>query len=255
MKNKLNLLIYFLKKDIKTRYAGSGLGLLWSIFTPLVQIVLFWFVFSGIMKARPYANTQMPYIYFLLSSFFFWLALSEGIIRSSNVIIENSEIVKKISFPNIILPITVTISSYLLNVLGFLFFMIAYATTTTFSPVIVLVIPVLLLQFLFSLGLGMFLAALLPYIRDIGQILGYILQGIFFLSPILYGIESIPEKARIIFYLNPMTYFASSYHKIILLNEPPPLLYICVILIISTVSLISGYYTFRKLKDGFADVL
>jgi ABC-type polysaccharide/polyol phosphate export permease len=255
MKNKLNLLIYFLKKDIKVRYAGSGLGLLWTIFTPLLQIVLFWFVFSGIMKARPYANTQMPYIYFLLSSFFFWLAFSEGIIRSSNVIIENSEIVKKISFPNILLPITVTISSYLLNLLGFLFFMIAYATTTTFSPVIVLVIPLLLLQFLFSLGLGMFLAALLPYIRDLGQILGYILQGIFFVSPIIYSIESVPEKLRIIFYFNPMTYFASSYHNVILLKEPPPLLFVCVILVISTVSLIGGFYTFKKLKDGFADVL
>jgi ABC-type polysaccharide/polyol phosphate export permease len=255
MKNKLNLLIYFLKKDIKVRYAGSGLGLLWTIFTPLLQIVLFWFVFSGIMKARPYANTQMPYIYFLLSSFFFWLAFSEGIIRSSNVIIENSEIVKKISFPNILLPITVTISSYLLNLLGFLFFMIAYATTTTFSPVIFLVIPLLLLQFLFSLGLGMFLAALLPYIRDLGQILGYILQGIFFVSPIIYSIESVPEKLRIIFYFNPMTYFASSYHNVILLKDPPPLLFVCVILIISTVSLIGGFYTFKKLKDGFADVL
>ena len=255
MKNKLNLLIYFLKKDIKVRYAGSGLGLLWTIFTPLLQIVLFWFVFSGIMKARPYANTQMPYIYFLLSSFFFWLAFSEGIIRSSNVIIENSEIVKKISFPNILLPITVTISSYLLNLLGFLFFMIAYATTTTFSPVIFLVIPLLLLQFLFSLGLGMFLAALLPYIRDLGQILGYILQGIFFVSPIIYSIESVPEKLRIIFYFNPMTYFASSYHNVILLKEKPPLLFVCVILVISTVSLIGGFYTFKKLKDGFADVL
>ncbi len=255
MKNKLNLLMYFLKKDIKARYAGSGLGLLWTIFTPLVQIVLFWFVFSGIMKARPYANTQMPYLYFLLSSFFFWLAFSEGIMRSSHIIIENAEIVKKISFPNILLPVTVTISSYLLNILGFLFFMIAYATKTTLSPIFVLVIPVLFLQFLFSLGLGMFLAALLPYIRDIGQIIGYILQGMFFVSPIIYSIESVPEKLRIIFYFNPITYFASSYHKIILLHEMPPLLYICVILIISTVSLIGGFYTFRKLKDGFADVL
>ena len=192
--------MYFLKKDIKARYAGSGLGLLWSIFTPLVQIVLFWFVFSGIMKARPYATTQMPYIYFLLSSFFFWLAFSDGITRSSNIIIENAEIVKKISFPNIILPVTVTITSYLLNVIGFLFFMIAYTTTTTFSPIIVLVIPVLFFQLLFSLGLGMFLAALLPYIRDLGQIVGHILQGMFFVSPILYSIDSVPEKLRIIFW-------------------------------------------------------
>ncbi len=255
MKNKLNLLIYFLKKDIKARYAGSGLGLLWTIFTPLVQIVLFWFVFSGIMKARPYANTQMPYLYFLLSSFFFWLAFSEGIFRASNAIIDNSEIVKKISFPNILLPLTVTTSSYLLNSIGFLFFIIAYATTTTLSPIIVLVIPVLFFQFLFSLGLGMFLAALLPYIRDIGQILGYIMQGLFFLSPIIYSMESVPEKLRIIFYFNPFTYFASSYHSIILFREPPPLLYMCAIFFLSTTSFIAGFYAFKKLKDGFADVL
>lgn len=254
MKNKLNLLMYFLKKDIKARYAGSGLGLLWSIFTPLVQIVLFWFVFSGIMKARPYATTQMPYIYFLLSSFFFWLAFSDGISRSSNIIIENAEIVKKISFPNIILPATVTITSYLLNVIGFLFFMIAYATTTTFSPIIVLVIPVLFFQLLFSLGLGMFLAALLPYIRDLGQIIGNILQGMFFVSPILYSIDSVPEKLRIIFYFNPITYFVCSYHKIILLKEIPSL-FLGIIFCISITSFFGGFYTFKKLRDGFADVL
>lgn len=255
MKNRLNLLMYFLKKDIKTRYAGSGLGLLWTIFTPLVQIVLFWFVFSGIMKARPYANTQMPYIYFLLSSFFFWLAFSDGITRSSNIIIENAEIVKKISFPNIILPVTVTITSYLLNVIGFLFFMIAYATTTTFSPIIVLVIPVLFFQLLFSLGLGMFLAALLPYIRDLGQIIGHILQGMFFVSPILYSIDSVSEKLRIIFYFNPFTYFVSSYHKIFLLKEIPSLFFLGIIFCISITSFFGGFYTFKKLRDGFADVL
>ncbi len=255
MREKLHLLLYFLKKDIKTKFAGSGLGLLWTIFIPVVQIILFWFVFSAIIKARPYANIQVPYICFLLSSFFFWLAFSEGILRASYAIIENSEIVKKISFPNILLPITVTTSSYLLNSIGFLFFVIAYATTTTLSPVMVLVIPILFLQFLFSLGLGMFLAALLPYIRDIGQILGYVMQGIFFLSPIIYSMESVPEKMRFVFYFNPITYFASSYHSIILFREPPPLLYMCAIFFLSITSFIVGFYTFKKLKDGFADVL
>ncbi len=255
MRKKLHLLFYFLKKDIKVKFAGSGLGLLWTIFIPVVQIALFWFVFSAIIKSRPYANTQVPYLYFLLSSFFFWLAFSEGIFRASNVIIDNSEIVKKISFPNILLPLTVTTSSYLLNSIGFLFFIIAYATTTTLSPIIVLVIPVFFFQFLFSLGLGMFLSALLPYIRDIGQVLGYIMQGLFFLSPIIYSLESVPEKLRIIFYFNPFTYFASSYHSIILLKESPPLSYMYVIVLISTSSCIIGFYAFKKLKDGFADVL
>jgi lipopolysaccharide transport system permease protein len=255
MRDKLHLLFYFLKKDIKAKYAGSGLGLLWTILIPIAQIALFWFVFSAIMKARPYATTEVPYIYFLLSSFFFWLAFSDGLFRSSNIIIENAEIVKKISFPNILLPITVTTSSYLLNMVGFLLFIIAYSITTTINPIIVLVIPILFLQFLFSLGLGMLLAALLPYIRDIGQILGYILQGMFFLSPIIYSIESIPARLKIIFYFNPMTYFASSYHRIILLKEMPPLHYIGIIFLISTTIFLCGFYTFKKLKDGFADVL
>ena len=253
--NRLNLLFYFLKKDIKARYAGSGLGLLWTILVPLVQIVLFWFVFSEVMRARPYAATQIPYIYFLLSSFFFWLAFSEGVSRSSTSIIDNAETVKKVSFPNIFLPVTATISSYLLNIIGFFIFLLAYAMVSPLSPVIVLVIPILLLQFLFSLGLGMLMAALLPYLRDIGQILGYVLQGIFFLSPIIYSLESIPEKQRVLFYFNPFTYFASSYHAIILLKQMPPLLYLMAILLLSTASLTGGFYIFKKLKDGFADVL
>lgn len=255
MNNKLNLIYYFLKKDIKAKYAGSGLGVLWTVLMPIIQILLFWFVFSGIMKARPYANSEMPYIYFLLSSFFFWLAFSEGLLRASSVIIENADMVKKVAFPNIVLPITVTLSSYIHHIVGFLLFIIVYSFTTSFSPMIILILPVLFLQLLFSLGLGMLFSALLPYIRDLGQILGHVMQGVFFLSPIIYNIESVPEKFRMIFYLNPITYFASSYHKILLLKEPPPLTYMALIFLLSTVTFIGGLYMFRKLRSGFADVL
>jgi len=255
MLHHLSLVKYFLLRDIKAKYAGSGLGVLWTVLMPLIQILLFWFVFSGIMKARPYANTQMPYIYFLLSSFFFWLAFSEGLMRASNAIIENAEMVKKVPFQNIVLPITVTLSSYIHHMVGFLIFIVVYFITTPFSPVIAFVIPVLLLQILFSLGLGIFFSAIMPYIRDIGQILGQVMQGVFFLSPIIYSIESVPEKLRIIFYFNPITYFTSSYHRIILLKEMPSVLHMLVISSLSVLTLIGGIYTFKKLRDGFADVL
>ena len=159
MSTWINLVKYFLIKDIKSRYAGSGLGMFWTFLMPLIQILLFWFVFSAIMKARPYANTQMPYIYFLLSSFFFWLAFSEGLIRASSVIIENAEMVKKVSFPNIVLPVTVTLSSYIHHMVGFVLFLAAYFISASVSPAIVLVIPILLLQIFFSLGLGLLFVA------------------------------------------------------------------------------------------------
>ncbi|MGE5238954.1 MAG: ABC transporter permease [Chloroflexota bacterium] len=255
MNSRINLLIYFLKKDLRARYAGSGLGMAWTVLLPVINIVLFWFVFSTILKARPYAHTQIPYIYFLLSSFFFWLAFSEGLLRASYAIVENAEMVKKVAFPNVVLPVTVTLSCYIHHMIGFLLFIAAFSLVTSFSPVVVLVIPVLVLQLFFSLGLGMLASALLPYMRDLGQVLGAVMQGLFFLSPIIYSIESIPEQFRVIFYFNPMTYFASSYHAIILMRQMPPLTYVGIIFVISFLSFVGGYYAFARLKAGFADVL
>ena len=123
MYSRLGLIKYFLVRDIKARYVGSGLGVAWSFLIPLVQILLFWFVFSTIMKARPYAHSTVPYIYFLLSSFFFWLAFSEGLMQASCAIISNAEMVKKVSFPNVVLPITTTLSCYVHHMVGFLIFL------------------------------------------------------------------------------------------------------------------------------------
>ncbi|MBI5634039.1 MAG: ABC transporter permease [Nitrospirae bacterium] len=254
-RNNFHLLFYFIKKDIRTRFAGSGLGLLWTLLIPVVQILLFWFVFSGIMKSRPYANTSMPYIYFLLSSFFFWLAFSEGVMKASSSIIENAEMVKKISFPVILLPITAITSSYLLNLGGFLLFLFVYSLSTSFSPLFVMVLPVLLLQFLFSLGLGLLLAALMPYVRDLSQLLSYFIQGMFFVSPIIYSLEAIPDRFKIIFSLNPLTYFVSSYHTILLFRKIPDLTFLGIICLLSLGAIAGGLFIFDKLRSGFADVL
>ncbi len=251
----LNLLIYFLKKDIKTKYAGSGLGLLWAFLLPLFQVLLFWFVFSIIMKARPYGSSQIPYIYFLLSSFFFWLAFAEGLGRSTFIIVENAEIVKKVSFPHVILPLTATLSSYIHNLIGFVIFIVFYIATTTFHPLLFLIIPVLLFQIAFSAGLGMIFSSLVPYMRDLSQVIGYVLQGMFFLSPVMYSIDSLPQKFRMIILLNPITYFATAYQNIILLQRPPAPSHVVIIISLAFFAMTAGFFVFRKLKDGFADVL
>ncbi len=255
MKEKIRLLLYFLKRDIKLKYAGSSIGIAWSFLLPLFQIILFWFVFSGVLKARPYADSEMPYIFFLLSSLFFWMAFSEGFIRSSIVIVENSELIKKVNFPNVILPFSVTFSTYFHHLIGFFIFFVFYILTNGISPMFLLLIPVLLLQLIFSLGLGMIFSSLVPYIRDLSQVLGYVMQVLFFLSPILYSIELIPRNFKILFYFNPITFFVTSYQKIILFKTFPSLIYLFIMLLVSISSFIAGSYIFRKLKTGFADVL
>lgn len=251
----LNILVYFLKKDIKSRYAGSGLGILWTFLLPIFQIFLFWFVFAQIMKARPYASMEIPYIYFLLSSFFFWLAFSESLMRSSYSILENSEMVKKVAFPNIVLPLTSVLSSYIHHLVGFIIFIVFYMYSISAHPLLFMVLPVFIIQVIFSIGLGLIFASLLPYFRDISHILSSILQGIFFLSPIMYSIELIPERFRFLIFLNPFTYFATSYQNIILLKKFPSFLHLGIISLLSLFTLLIGIYIFRRLKEGFADIL
>jgi ABC-type polysaccharide/polyol phosphate export permease len=255
MKRKISLLIYFTRRDIQSRYAGSSLGLVWTFFLPLLQIGLFWFVFSLIMGARPYARTSVPYVYFLFSSFFFWLAFSEGLIRASWSVLENAELVKKVNFPYAILPIATTTSTYLHHIIGFVIFFIVYLFIKGLHTNYLFLIPVFSLQYLFSIGLGLLLASISPYIRDINQVLGYIMQGLFFLSPIIYSIEAMPEKLRFLILFNPVTYFISSYQNIILFNKAPTYFFIIMMTVLSAGTFMLGFWAFRKLRVGFADIL
>lgn len=255
MSTWVNLIRYFLIKDMKVRYAGSGLGILWTIAIPVFQILLYWFVFSTIMRVRPYSNAQIPYIYFLLSTFFFWLAIPEGILRSGMVIIENAELVKKVPFPNIVLPISVTLSGYLQNMIGVIFFILIYALSGLSHLHLIFIVPVLFLQLLFSVGAGMLMSAIVPYVRDLQQVMGYVLQGMFFLSPVIYSLDAIPERFRSLAYLNPATIYIESYHRIIFEKAFPGLWHMGAMVCISGLFLFLGIRVFNKLKEGFADIL
>ena len=255
MSNLINLVKYFLIKEIKSRYAGSGLGILWTVLLPVFQIILYWFVFSTIMRVRPYSNAQIPYIYFLLSTFFFWLPIPEGILRSGTVIIENAELVKKVSFPNIALPLSTTLACYLHNMVGVIIFILIYTVSGLSHLHLFFIFPVLLLQILFSVGASMCISAIVPYVRDLQQVMGYILQGMFFLSPIIYSLDAIPEKFRNLVYLNPITIFIESYHTIIFGRSVPGLWDIGSMVVISGLFLFLGIKVFNKLSEGFADIL
>jgi len=255
MTNWVNLVKYFLIKDIKSRYAGSGLGMFWTIMVPVFQILLYWFVFSTVMRVKPHSNGEVPYVLFLLSTYFFWLAISESISRSGMTIIENADLVKKVPFPIIILPISIILSSYLQSMVGVVFFILAFTFSGLSHLSMFMIVPVLILQLLFSMGVGMLLSAIIPYMRDLQQIIGYVLQGMFFLSPILYSMEAIPERFRGLTYLNPVTLYIESYHKIILERTLPGLWNWGAMAFCSGLFLFLGIKVFMKLNEGFADIL
>ncbi|MBF0567121.1 MAG: ABC transporter permease [Nitrospirae bacterium] len=255
MLSSLGVLFYFIKKDFKSKYVGSFLGVVWAVLVPVTQIVIFWFVFDEILKSRPYATTNVPYIYFLLSTILMWIGFSESITRASFSVLEHCDMIKKVSFPNVYLPIAYTVSNYVQPLLGFFVFLVFYSVATGFSPAFLLTIPVIGLQMIFTMGVAMVLSAIMPYVRDTVYLIGNAMQGLFFLSPIMYSLEKIPAKYRVLFYINPFAYFASAYHDIVLIRTVPKVSVLIILLLITGLSFAGGLYVFTKLKDGFSDIL
>lgn len=252
----INLIYYLLKKEIKSLYVGSTLGMLWIILRPLLLIAIYGVVFSEIMKIKPYAGkVQVPYIFFMLSTIFFWFGFQESISRSSVSIIEKGEMIKKVYMPLEVLPIVSVLSSYVQHIIGAVIFLFVIAVLHGMSVLWILLIPVLVLQMLFSLGLGFILSAISVYLRDVPQIINIFLQGVFYFTPILYPVEIIPERIRFLIYINPLTYFIKSYQDIIIYKICPDYRYFIMMFVAASVAFFIGYKVFRKLKEGFADIL
>ncbi len=234
------------------------MGVFWTILQPVLFILLFWLVFSQIMKIRIHTETgQIPFIAFLLSGLLPWFALHEGITRGSSSIVEKRQIIKKVMFPAELFPITSVLSSFIHYGIGMLLFLCAFFIWNKGVSLIQipLILILLFIQIVLTTGITLILSSLTVYIRDIVQFLGLALQGFFYLSTILYPITAIPKDLRVIIRLNPVTPLAEAYHSIILYGRLPEFIDIFYLLLITVLLFSGGIFFFRKLKRGFADVL
>jgi len=245
-------------RDIKERYAGSSIGVFWTFFQPLLVILLFWLVFSQIMKVRvPGGTGDLPYLPFLLSGLLPWFALSDGILRGASSIIDKAYIIKKVFFPQELLTISVIVSSFIQHGVGFLIFLVAFFIVSGGVHVlqVVLILVLFSIQLLLTVGLALILSSLVVYIRDILQIIGVVMQALFYMTTVLYPISAVPKAFRDIININPFTCLTEGYHSVILYGRPPDFFHALYLISVTAASLIFGRFLFRRLKQGFADVL
>ena len=254
--NNINLLIQFIRRDIYSQYAGSIAGLLWTIITPLSQLLVYTFLFSIVFKVRLSkvdAGTE-SFMLFFLSGLLPWTAFSDALSKSIGIIIQNSNLITKVAFPVELLPISTVCSSFILAGSGWLLFLIWLLWNGTPSIYwLLLPLPVLFF-FIFTLGLAWMLSSICVYIRDIQQFLAVILNLWFYFTPILYPLSMVPLSIQWVIKLNPIYYFIELVRDILFrstLNTSTLL----ISLAISVLLLISGYFCFKKLKHGFADVI
>lgn len=251
-----NLLKDLVLNDFKSRYLNNYLGILWAFIQPTITICIFWFVFEVGFKSAPIQD--VPFILWLVAGMIPWFFLSEALASSTNAILDNSFLVKKIVFRVNLLPI-VKITSALVVHFFFIFCMIGMFLLYDFEPSLywLQIFYYLFASILFLLGLSWITSSIVVFFRDLGQLISMSIQFGFWLTPIFWSFKMVPEEYREFFEVNPAYYITQGYRDTLIEHiwfwEKPieTLQFWCVTLFL----LILGVIIFRKLRPHFADVL
>lgn len=244
-------------REFRSRYLGSLLGGVWSILNPLAMIFIYTVIFSRVMRAKlPGIDDPMAYGLFVCAGLLPWLSFVELLSRFPNIFIEQAALLKKVSFPRITLPVIALCSATINFLIIFSLFLTFLLVTDRFPGWVVLgYVPLLIVQQMFVVGLGVMLGSINVFFRDIGQFVGVILQFWFWGTPIVYALTMVPEKAQKFLVLNPMTSLIRSYQNIILYGTWPDFLSFKLHLLGALVALIGGFFVFHRLADEMVDEL
>lgn len=249
------LLRELVRRDFRGRYAGSWLGFLWSFVQPLWQLLLFSFVFSTVMRVSPVGERTRFFWVFLFCGLLPWMAVQEGVLRGASAITDNANLVKKLRFPAEILVAAAVAAAVLHEAIAAAVFVAALAAVGELSGSgLAWLLVALPLQLALTLGLGLLTAALQVFFRDTAQVLGMVLTGWFYFTPIVYPLGLVPPGLRRWLALNPLTGLVGLY-RAAFLGAPLNGEGVAALVGAATVALAVGWLLFRRLRGGFADEL
>lgn len=246
------LLYFFVWRDVKIRYKQTGLGVAWAVIQPLFTMVIFSVIFGGFAKIP---SDGIPYPLFTLAALLPWQLFSEGLTRSTTSMVQNANIITKVYFPRLILPIAGILSPLVdfLVAIGILVLMMAYYG---FVPTInVVFLPAfVLLALVTSLGVGLWLSALNVQYRDFQYTVPFLIQIWLYASPVVYSTSLIPAQYQLLYGLNPMAGVIEGF-RWALLGTAPPTGIIGLSVVVVLVLLVSGAFYFKKMEQYFADIV
>lgn len=246
-----------IRNELRLRFIRSKLGGLWMIIHPLAQVLIFATILSEVLSAKlPGINNKYAYALYLMAGTLGWALFADGITRSLTLFIDNGNLMKKMAFPRICLPLiaggVVLVNSLLLLLAIFAVF----AVLGHFPQEQVLWLPVLMLLTLcFAMALGMLLGVLNVFMRDIGQVVPVVLQAWFWLTPIVYNINILPERAHRLFQFNPLYPLITSYQNVLLYNTPPVWGDLVWLAIGTAVLMVVALSVFRRASPEMVDAL
>ncbi len=240
-----------IKKEIRGKYKGSTLGVLWSFINPLLQVVVYAIVFRYIMRF------QIPnYTQFIICGIIPWTFFTNVINQGTTTVRANAGIIKKVYFPREILPISVAVSGLINFLISCIIVLIFCVPVVGLSWHLVFVPLIALIQSMFTLGLVFALSAINIYVKDVEYIVTFILNMLFYGTTILYDASmfaSAPAILMTLVKMNPLTVIIGEFRSVFLYHEVPALMPMLIVGLLSFAVLLIGYQIFRKLERGFAE--
>lgn len=248
-----DLLYFFTWRDIKVRYKQTLFGFAWAIIQPLFMMIIF-SLFFGTLAKIPSEN--IPYPLFSYAGVLPWTLFAEGLTRSSNSLVQDANLVQKVYFPRLLMPISGILSPVVDFAIAFVVLiglMLYYGYYP--SVMMFLILPFFLLELMLATGVGLWLSAINVEYRDVRYAIPFLIQLWLFASPVVYPVTFVPERFQAAYGLiNPMAGIIEGFRWAILGTKPPSYLLIASVAIILVV-LISGAFYFRRREKAFADVV
>jgi len=246
-----------IKNEFATRFARSRLGGAWMILHPLAQVAIYALVLSAVLAAKlPGIDNQYAFAIYLMAGMLGWSLFAEVFGRCLTVFIDNGNLLKKMAFPRMALPLIVTGSALLTNLLLFIAILVVFGLLGHLPSIHTIWLPLLMVITLgLAVGLGLSLGIINVFMRDIGQIMPIVIQFWFWLTPVVYTMQMLPEIYRDAFLMNPMTGVVMAYQSILVYNKDPDLSLLIYPILLGVGSLMLSLFLYRRAGEDMADVL
>lgn len=248
-----DLLVLLIQRDVTVRYKQSIIGIAWAVVQPLMMMLVFSVIFGRFAKLP---SEGIPYPLFTMAALLPWLYFARALSGSSDSMVTSANLVKKVYFPRLILPVGKTVAGLVDFAVSFVLVIALMAWYGVVPGPAALLLPVfILMAMITALSVGLWLTALNVKYRDITLLVPFVAQIWMYASPIAYSMTIVPEKWRWIYALNPMVSVVEGFRWALLGKAPPDMLSMAVSFGIVLILFISGFAYFRRTERTFADVI
>ncbi len=245
------------RREFQSKYTNAMLGAVWSLLAPLAMILVYTVIFAEIMHSKlPGSEGRFAYGIYLCAGILSWGMFAEIVTRGQNVFLEHANLIKKVSFPRICLPLIVVLNA-LVN-FGIIFgLFLAFLLISGNFPglVFIALVPVLLLQVLLAIGLAMVAGVLNVFFRDVGQFVTIAIQFWFWFTPIVYPVSILPDNVRPLLAFNPMAQLIGAWQAVLVKGVQPDWSGLAPVLLLALLLCGFGLRLFRKRAGEMVDEL